>query len=178
MRIYLLLTLGYCLYSLSVFGISNTNQERVSGKVLNEQGVCIPGISITNNRNNASTSSDSEGTFVIDGKIGDVLVFSSIGFERREITLMSNDVTITLKASDESIDEVVVVGYGTMKKKDVTGSIASVSGEKMSEYVVPNPIQGLQGRVAGVSVSNNSGSPNGNFTVRIRGSNSIRGGND
>lgn len=178
MRIYLLLTLGYFLYSLSAFGISNTNQERVSGKVLNEQGVGIPGISITNNRNNASTSSDSEGTFVIDGKIGDVLVFSSIGFERREITLMSKDVTITLKASDESIDEVVVVGYGTMKKKDVTGSIASVSGEKMSEYVVPNPIQGLQGRVAGVSVSNNSGSPNGNFTVRIRGSNSIRGGND
>ena len=85
---------------------------------------------------------------------------------------------VTMNSSDESIDEIVVVGYGTMKKKDVTGAIASVSGEKMAEYVVPNPIQGLQGRVAGVSITNNTGSPNGNFTVRIRGSNSIRGGND
>lgn len=151
MRIYLTLTLGFFLYSLFVFAEPSGMQENITGKVLNEQGAGIPGISITNRQNKASTSSDANGSFVMPGKLGDVLVLSSIGYEGQEITLLSKEVTITLKTSDESIDEVVVVGYGTMKKRDVTGSIASVSGEKMSEYVVPNPIQGLQGRVAGGS---------------------------
>src|SRR3546814_11972581 len=65
-----------------------------------------------------------------------------------------------------------------MKRRDVTGANASVSGADMAEYVVPNPIQALQGRAAGVVVTTNTGAPNGSFTVRIRGSNSIRGGND
>ena len=78
----------------------------------------------------------------------------------------------------EALDEVVVIGYGTMRKSDLTGSLSSVDSEDLTAFAVPNPIQALQGRAAGVNITTNSGSPEGSFTIRIRGANSIRGSND
>src|SRR5690606_23797421 len=126
-----------------------------------------------------STSTNPQGYYSIDANRGDILVFAYVGYTTQEIEVGDNlTIDATLVPKQEALEEVVVVGYGTMKRRDVTGAIASVSGADMAEYVVPNPIQALQGRAAGVVVTTNTGAPNRSFTVRIRGSNYIRGGND
>lgn len=168
-----------CLAGCLCAGLYVLAQDVVTGRVTDEGGTPLEGVSVTVKNTANSTSTNVEGRYSITGKKGDVLVFHSVGYSEVEVEV-GNGLTAEVKLipKQEALDEVVVVGYGTLKKRDVTGAIASVSGQKMSEYVVPNPIQALQGRAAGVVVTTNSGAPNGNFTVRIRGSNSIRGGND
>lgn len=154
-------------------------QDTVSGQVTDEEGNPLEGVSVSVKGATAATSTNTEGTYSLSAKQGDILIFRYVGYSSMELAVGENlTVNVKLQPTQESLDEVVVVGYGTMKKRDVTGAIASVSGQKMAEYVVPNPVQALQGRAAGVVVTTNSGAPQGNFTIRIRGSNSIRGGND
>lgn len=154
-------------------------QEPITGQVTDEGNNPLEGVSISVKGAETATSTGANGQYTLQAKQGDILVFRYVGHASQEVRVADKlTVNVRLLATQEALDEVVVVGYGTLKRRDVTGAIASVTGEKMSEYVVPNPIQALQGRAAGVVVTTNSGAPNGNFTVRIRGSNSIRGGND
>lgn len=154
-------------------------QIPISGRVTNEKNTVLQGVSITVKGTKTATSSNSNGSYSLIATRGATLVFRHVGYATKEV-LVQNESTINVNliTTEEALDEVVVIGYWTTKRRDLTGSIASVSGQKMAEYVVPNPIQALQGRAAGVVVTTNSGAPQGNFTVRIRGSNSIRGGND
>ncbi len=177
MRKFILITISFVL-SFSALASHSYGQELIRGKVTNTLGEGLLGVTVSLKGKNVGTSTNATGDFSINGKVGSIIIFTFVGFEPKEVVATSSTMAVELKPSNETMDEVVVIGYGTMKKRDVTGSIASVSGEKMSEYVVANPIQGLQGRVAGVAITTNTGAPNGNFTVRIRGSNSIRGGND
>jgi TonB-linked SusC/RagA family outer membrane protein len=123
--------------------------------------------------------SDINGKYSLNVPEGATLVYSFIGYKTHEEKIDSRKVVnVMLYESTELLDEVVVIGYGTMRKSDLTGSLTSVKGEKMSEFTVPNPILALQGRAPGVVITTNTGAPEGNFTVRIRGVNSIQGGND
>lgn len=168
-----------CLILLGVFiSIYGFAQGSITGRVTDEQGKPLAAVSISAKGKILSTSTNEDGLYEINAELGDILLFRYVGYASQEISVTQRTINVTMSVQEEALDEVVVVGYGTLKKRDITGSVASVSGEKMSEYVVSNPIQALQGRAAGVVVTTNSGSPNGNFTVRIRGSNSIRGGND
>ena len=155
-------------------------QITITGTVSDTDGNALPGVNVMVKGTSQGTATDADGKYVLSVPYENAtLVFSYIGFISQEITVGNQrSIHVTMREDATQIEEVVVVGYGTMKKRDVTGSITSVSSEKMSAYTVSNPIMALQGRAAGVVVTTNTGEPNGDFTVRIRGTNSIRGGND
>lgn len=124
------------------------------------------------------TISDLNGNFSIQVPKSSILTFSSIGYISQDVTVANEErMVIKLVEDTEVLEEVVVVGYGTMKKSDVTGSLSSVKAKDMTAFAVSNPIQALQGRAPGVVITSNSGAPEGNFSIRIRGTNSIRGDN-
>ena len=131
----------------------------------------LSGVSITVKNSNQSTVTDRSGFFEIDlPNEGSVLVFNYLGYSPKEIVISNQrELQVVLEPSDESIDEVVVVGYGTQRKSDLTGSVGVVSGEELLQAPVNNALQGLKGKVAGVNVFLNSGSPSGSPRILIRG---------
>ncbi len=144
----------------------------VRGVVTDESGRTLPGVSITIKGSTIGTSTSPDGSFNINVPEGGTLVFSSIGYETQEVAINGKTiVNITMKQTDRSLTEVVVVGYGTQRKRDLTGSITSVKGEDIARQPNTNPIASLQGKVAGLTVSN-SGAAGAAPVVRIRGVNS------
>lgn len=127
----------------------------------------------------SGTISDLNGNYSLSVPESSSLIFSYIGYVTQEVSVEGKSVLdVSLSEDMEALEEVVVIGYGTMKKSDLTGSLSSVKSEDLTAYAVPNPVQALQGRAPGVQVTSNTGSPEGNFTIRIRGANSIKGSND
>lgn len=125
------------------------------------------------------TITDFDGNFVLEAKKGDVLVFSYMGYKTLEQTVQnSSPMKVTLQPDNVMLDEVVAVGYGTMKKSDLTGAVTSVSADELIKAPVSGLDQALQGRAAGVTVTTNSGQPGQAATIRIRGIGSAMGGND
>lgn len=124
------------------------------------------------------TVTDFDGHYSIQANEGDVLVISYTGYDSKEIVVgMSNEYDIQLM-SGESLEEVVVIGYGSVRKSDLTGSVVAVAEKDFNKGVYTSPEQLIQGKAAGVQVINNSGQPGGLTTVRIRGNSSIRAGNE
>src|SRR5690606_23230383 len=124
------------------------------------------------------TSSDVEGNFRLDVSSNAVLVVSFIGYVAQEVSVgNSSSLTIRLRTDAQLLQDVVVVGYGTQRKKDVSGSIASIKSEQFLQPSVNSFDQMLQGKVAGVQVSQTTGAPGGNVNILIRGVSSITGGN-
>lgn len=148
------------------------------GRVTDSQGEPIPGVNILlKEERSVGTISDVEGryTFAVPNKDA-ILVFSFIGYVTQEITVGSQrTIDVVLHDDTEVIDEVVVVGYGTQKKSDLTGSIASVKADDIKETPARSVAEALQGKVAGVMVSKNSGKPGENADIIIRGVGSING---
>lgn len=145
-----------------------------------EDGKPLPGVSIVAKGTSKGTVTDAEGRYSLS--VGDevtTLVFSFIGYAKQEVLISGRSaVDVSLKTDDNALSEVVVVGYGTQKRRDLTGSIASVSERELKAVAVSSFDQSLQGRVAGVQVTSTSGRPGGGVSVRIRGGNSISGGNE
>lgn len=160
--------------------VLNAQDIVVTGRVTGAQNDALPGVNILVEGSTTGTTTDTDGKYSLKVRSENAaLIFSYIGYATQRISVNGrSSIDVILEADNRSLDEVVVVGYGTMRRRDITGSITSVEGRKMAEYVVPNPVMALQGRAPGVMVTTNTGAPNGNFTVRIRGNNSIRGGND
>lgn len=162
------------------FSYSQQNDRKVSGKVTGENGEGISGVTVQIKGGTSGTRTDASGGFSISiPDRGAVLVFSHTGFVTQEITVRTEtDVSVSLVADASSLGEVVVIGYGTQKRSDLTGSIATVKGADLNKLPTQRVDQALQGRAAGVSVQNTDGEPGGNVTIRIRGGNSITGGNN
>lgn len=156
-------------------------QERViTGKITDsKEGIPVIGATVTVKGTTIATSTEADGTFRLGGVPADAktLVISSVGFATREVAISGTEMSITLTSSNADLNEVVVVGYGTARKKDLTGAVASVKAKDFNKGVVTAPDQLLQGKVAGVQILNNSGAPGAATTVRIRGNSSIRSGN-
>jgi len=173
-RVFLLLLL---FTSCLVYG---QGQERITGKVTDDGGGGVPGVSVTEKGTLNGAITNFNGEYFIEVSSKDaVLSFSFIGFETQEITINGRtNIDVVLVENVTEIDEVVIVGYGEMRKSDVTGSIAKVkaSDEEARQYGSVDAL--LQGRVSGVSVSSNAGSPGSAISVRIRGINSLRGNNE
>ena len=154
-------------------------QTTVSGKITDEKdGSPIVGATVKSKGGKATVLSQSDGTFSINVEAGiKSLIISFIGYAEKEIPASGSNLLLTMTQSDQSLSEVVVVGYGTKIKKDLTGNIAKVKGADVQNMPVPNLNQALQGRAAGVFVEANNGKVGEGVKIRIRGSGSISASN-
>lgn len=151
-------------------------QERtVSGKVSDKTGV-IPGVNVAVKGSKANTQTDFDGSYSVKAKTGDVLVFSYVGMNNKQVTVgSSNTVNVEMESEAQLMNEVVVVGYGVQKRKEVTGSISKIAGKDIANLVTPSFEGVLAGRATGVQVLTNSGIIGGAPKIRIRGVSSISG---
>ena len=155
------------------------SQGVISGTVKDKANTPIPGANIVIKGTTSGVTSDASGSFSIQASQNDVLVISFIGFRTQEIEVGSRtSLNIEMEEDVKSLSEVVVVGYGTQQRKDITGALSSISSKEFEEQPVNRLDQALQGRLPGVQVTNVSGSPGGEVKIRIRGANSISGGNE
>ena len=156
------------------------DQSRFSGRVVDEKGLPVIGATVMSMRDNLNaTSTDLEGRFTLSAAAGDVLQISFIGYATTEMTVAydGKEHTAVLKEDFQQLDEVIVVGYGTQRRSDVTGSIASVSADKLNMTPTTNVGEMLRGTAAGVQVSLDSAEPGGTSTVLIRGRRSLSADN-
>ncbi len=160
-----------------ILAVSADAQRTVSGVVTDaESGEPLIGATVVPQGSTQGTITDIDGSYTVTLPDGvNVIVISYTGYESKAITVTDGVMNVSLGAG-ALLDEVVVVGYGTVKKRDVTGSVASLKEDDFNKGVMISSDQLLQGRVAGVNVVNNSGQPGGEATVKIRGNNSIRAG--
>ncbi|GET28843.1 SusC/RagA family TonB-linked outer membrane protein [Prolixibacter sp. SD074] len=155
------------------------NKHSVNGTVRDEDGVPLPGVTIVIKGTTTGTITDTNGNYTLKNIPGDgTLVFSFVGMKSQEIPVANRSkIDVVLKESSVGLQEVVAIGYGTMKRSDLTGSVAQVKNEELSAVPVYNMEQSLQAVAAGVQVTQNSGQPGGRIEVRIRGGNSMIGDN-
>lgn len=151
----------------------------VKGIVKDQTGEPLIGVSIIVKGTTNGTASDFDGNFVLNANKGDVLVFSFIGFKSQEITYTGQkELNVILAEDSETLDEVVVVGYGSQKKGEITSSVTSVKAADFNKAPVVNPMQLVEGRVAGLTISRGSTDPNGEVKVQMRGASSLKGSNE
>ncbi len=167
----LVLLFGTLLLILSITTPGFAQNGKVSGKVTDtEKGQSLPGVTVKVQGTNEGTVTDVNGNYSIKATANNNLVFSFVGFNTQTISVgSSNTVNVKLAPDTKSLSEVVVIGYGTTKRKDLTGSVASVSAAQIEQVPVTSVDQALQGRAAGVQVVNNDGAPGNGVTVVIRG---------
>ncbi|SFE66131.1 SusC/RagA family TonB-linked outer membrane protein [Spirosoma endophyticum] len=152
----------------------------IKGTVTTETGETLPGVTIAVKGTTIGTTTNESGQYSLSIPDGStVLVFSSVGYEKQDVSIGNRTtVNVVLKADTKALSEVVVVGYGTQQRRDLTGSVASVKGKELENLPVQGPLEAIQGRVAGVQIVQNSGSPGASPNVRIRGVTSLNAGND
>lgn len=156
--------------------LSNATQESVSGRVFDAQTKSpLAGVTVTVKGTTVSAQTDENGNFTLNAKVGDTLQVSYVGFKKSEVPITSpSGITINLTSESEALEEVVVVGYGTMRKSDVTGSISIAKGEDMIKTQSFSALENLRGKAAGVNIFSNSSQP-GAYANRvvIRGNSTI-----
>lgn len=152
----------------SKISVSGTVTSQIEDEPLAGASVRIKGTSL-------GVTTDVDGKYEILAEKGQVLQFSYIGYKSKEATIDRNVINVALDEDRTLLDDVVVVGYGTMKRSDITGSVVSVGADEIKKTIVTSVDQALQGRAAGVQVTQNSGSPGGGISVAIRGVNSLNG---
>lgn len=147
-------------------------QRTLSGQVVSEEdGETLPGVTVIVNGTTRGTITDINGKYTLETKAGDeVLVFSYVGYQKVKVAIENQSVIdVSMRLDIEQLDEVVVVAYGVVRKSDHTGSVSSIKAEDITSVPAASPVQALQGKVSGVRVVSNSGTPGEAPTVRIRG---------
>ena len=169
----------FLLLSLLSFSLTALAQQKVTGKVKDSSGEPVIGASVVVKGNNTmGTITDFDGNFMLDVPAKSVLVISYIGYVTQEVpTAGKNSLEIVLKEDTKTLDEVVVIGYGTQRKGDVTSSVASVKADNFVKGAVKDVGQLIQGKVAGLAITNPNGDPTGSTQIRLRGTNTIGGAN-
>lgn len=166
------------LLHLLLFSTSVTAQNlTVKGKVTGENGLPVEGASVVVKGTTTGATTDNTGSFTISAARNAVLVISAINFAEQEVRVTGAELTVKLVSIEKSLGEVVVIGYGTQRKKDVTGSTVSIKGETLNEIKAPNIFNQLQGRAPGVDIVNNSSQIGAGGEIRIRGNRSLSGPN-
>tara|TARA_R110002050_G_scaffold286121_2_gene436312 strand:- start:55966 stop:59250 length:3285 start_codon:yes stop_codon:yes gene_type:complete len=163
-----------CMMLFSAFSINA--QTVVTGTVLagDDSGGPLPGVTVLVKGTTNGAVTDFDGNYSITASANATLVFSYIGYKAQEINVASKEVIdVVLNPDLEALDEVVVIGYGTVRKSDLTGSVVAISGSDLKKQPIPNVAEALTGRLAGVQVSSSEGSPDAEIKIRIRGGGSI-----
>ncbi|STO11232.1 SusC/RagA family TonB-linked outer membrane protein [Flavobacterium hibernum] len=169
--------LGFLIFML-VFSAAVNAQTTVSGTVSDSSGP-IPGVNIIVKGSNINTVSNFDGTYTIKAPATAILVYSFIGYKVKEVSVANKSkIDVLLEEDLNNLKEVVVVGYGTMKRGDLTGAVSSINSAAVSQSVSTTIDQVLQGRAAGVNIQQNNGAPGASSSVRIRGISSITGSNE
>jgi iron complex outermembrane receptor protein len=148
-------------------------QQSVSGLITDSSGTALPGVNVIIQGTNVGVSSDFDGNYQINVDNGQILVFSYIGYDSVELTVNGTNQDIKMIESNSELDEVVVIGYGTVRKKDLTGAVDLVTEKNFAKGSVVSPQQLIRGKVAGVSIVSNSGAPGDDSNVLIRGIGSL-----
>ncbi len=156
-----------------------TAQQEISGTVTDAAGSPLLGVNVFIKGTNQGTATDFDGNYQITGSSSNVIVFTYVGFKDKEETVGDKAIIdVSLEENAESLNEVVLIGYGVQQRQDVNGSVSSVSAEEIENVPQVSIDQLLQGRAAGVTISQNSGKPGSAVSVRIRGITSITGNNE
>ena len=154
-------------------------QNIVTGKVTDSKdGTPVQGVTVAVKGTQVGTQTGADGSYRLTAPAGATLVFSSVGFTTQEVAAGSNSVDIQFESIGQQLNEVVVVGYGTARKKDLTGSMTAISSKDFLKGAITTPEQLILGKVAGVNITSNGGAPGSGSTIRIRGGSSLSASND
>lgn len=154
---------------------SYAQQRSISGIVSDTDNYPLSAVTVTVKGSSRMTSTDDSGRFTINvNSSHDIIVVSQVGYTPTEVVVgIQNTLQITLTPSEENLEEVVVIGYGTVKRKDLTGAVSSVDAKTIAAAPVASALEAIQGRVAGLNIATTEGSPDAELTVRVRGGGSI-----
>ncbi|GAA0878597.1 TonB-dependent receptor [Algoriphagus jejuensis] len=158
---------------------TEAQRAKISGTVKDDTGMPLPGVTVLVEGTTTGTVTDVDGNFTIEASEGQALIFSFIGLQKQRITVGSATIVDVVMVTEENnLDEFVVVGYGTLQKKDITGAVSAISSEEIKDQPVASIDQAIAGRMAGVVVTQATGAPGGGASVRIRGAGSLSAGNE
>jgi len=159
--------------------LSQAQDITVSGVITgSDDGLTLIGVSVMQKGSSIGTTTDIDGKYSITVQKESILVFSYVGYEEQEIIANKAVIDVILSEKSELLNEVIVIGYGTQKKTDKTGAVSHVTAEELNQGALSDPIQGLQGKAAGVSITKKGGDPNAGFNVRIRGASGYTASSD
>jgi TonB-dependent starch-binding outer membrane protein SusC len=168
-------TLGLILFSFS----AAFAQQQIRGKVSGADGDALVGVNVAIKGTSKGTTTDANGAFRIEAANSATLVFSFVGYTPSEVVVAGQqDINVTLNVNDSILDEVVVVGYGSVNKKEVTGAVQTLKYKELQDIPVSQIGQKLQGQVAGVQINQSTGKPGTGMTIRVRGQLSVSAGSD
>lgn len=158
--------------------VAMAQQKSISGTVSDDNNIALPGVTVQLKGTNVGTTTNLDGMYTIEAESG-ILVFSFVGFEKQEIRIAAQKtINVVLTEDVKQLSEVVVVGYGTQKKKDITTSVAVVGEDAIKDRPLVSAVEALQGKAAGVQVVQPSGKPGAELAVRVRGATSVIAGNE
>jgi len=161
------------------FASTSFAQQAIKGKVTAKDGETLVGVNVAIKGTTRGTTTDADGNYKIDVNSGATLVFSYIGYLTKEAAVGSQStINIVLDANDKTLNEIVVVGYGSQVKKEVTGAVQTITSKEIKDIPVSQITQKLQGQVAGVQINQTTGKPGQGMSVRIRGQLSVSAGSD
>lgn len=168
------------LFAMLAFGAGYAQVKTITGKVTDAgNGEALPGVTIVVKGTTNGTITNFDGEYSINAEEGQTLSFSFIGYTPQEQVIgTSNVINLKLEQSMENIDEVVVIGYGQVKKEDATGSVTAVTSDDFNQGAITSPQELVSGKIAGVQITNGGGAPGDGSTIRIRGGSSLSASND
>lgn len=154
--------------------VTASSLKRINGTVVDQKGVPLENVSVGVKGQQVGTVTNAAGQFSINADTGDVLVFSIVGYVDQEVVVgEAQELNIVLKNTDSKMEEVVVIGYGSTKRRDLTGAVVSVKSEEITARPGPNPMESLQGRVAGLDITRPSGQAGAGVNIQLRGTRSF-----
>ena len=167
-------------FFLFVFQQIKAQERTIKGSVYDERNNPLSGATVTVKGTSIGTAADSIGSFTLTiPASAKSLLISSVGYTDKEVSIGNkSSISVTLSSPSQTLNDVVIVGYGTAKKKDLTGSVSTVASKDLNPGPITNPLQQLAGKAAGVNISQVGSEPGTSPSVRIRGITSLQGGND
>ncbi|OQP47395.1 SusC/RagA family protein [Niastella yeongjuensis] len=149
-------------------------ERKITGKITDPNGAPLSGVTVTIKGTTKATTTNEQGVFALTADDNDVLVFSYVGFDTQEIKVGDKtQVNLSMASAASSLENIVVIGYGTVKKRDLTGAVVSLKGDEVKKVAAGNVMESVQGKVAGVDITRTSGGAGSNVNVTVRGNRSI-----
>ena len=152
--------------------------KKITGKITDDAGQPVPGASVMVKGSRTAVTAGADGSFTITAKEKDVLVISYVGFQDKEVSVSGNTLNVAMVKGDRSMDDVVVIGYGTQKRQNVTAAVATMDAKSIQEKPITRIDQAMIGQMPGVQVRQQTGMPGSGFTILVRGTGSISAGTE